>query len=280
MTNEDLERRLAHAEAQLDSLAKDRTPAPKPLWKRLPTLETIRNIIYLIGLPVTVVLAYQAFDREILNAQKTRDLAQKDTAIERLDQLQDINTEIYRLQTQGDNDTAFAIIEAKRGRIARLTDTVYSSWKDLPDMLGRYDLNALAEALLVQGRTGDAFEVSSTVDTTALGPIDQIDQLILNARIQFALGPAHDMEAARESLRAATPLLEQIERKGQMLLMLEKIAVIRLSNEYWRNTDCEKLLQIAAGLREVNAENMAAGAYRDRFGVDITLEGVKHKCGG
>lgn len=279
MTKDDPETRLARAEAKIDLLAEHLSPGPRSLWQRLLTLETVRNLLYLIGLPVTVVLAYQAFDREILSARENRILEQKNIAIDRLDQLQEINAEIYRLQSEGDNKTAFAIIEAKRGRIARLTDAVYNAWKGQPDMLGRYDLNALAEALLAEGRTDHALAVAQTVDRSMLDPIGQIDQLILNARIQFALGPAHDMEAAREHLRAAIPILDQVEREGQKLLMLEKIGVIRLSNEFWRNTGCDDLLRIAEGLRSVNAENIAAGSYQDSFGVRLTLDGVRQKCG-
>jgi hypothetical protein len=279
MEADDIETRLIRAEARIDLLAEHLTPKPKPLLKRLLTLDTLRNLLFLVGLPVTVLLAYQAFDREILNAQKTRDLAQKNIAIERLDRLQDINAEIYRLQTQGDDNIAFALIEAKRGQIARLTDAVYTAWVAQPDMLGRYDLNALAEALLVQGRTDHALAAAQAVDTDALGPIDRIDQKILNARIQFALGPAHDMEAARDHLRAALPAFEEIEREGQRLLMEEKIMVVRLSNEFWRNAPCDKLAPMAGTLAEIHAVNKAAGAYQDQFGAQITLEGVTLKCG-
>lgn len=279
MANDDLERRLLKAETKIDLLAEHLNPKPKPLWKRILTLETVRNLLYFVGLPVTILLAYETFDREILNAQKTRNLAQKNIAIDRLDKLQDINTEIYRLQSEGNETTAFAIIEGKRGRIARLTDAVYSAWEEQPDMLRRYDLNALAEALLVQGRTDHALAVVQKVKTSTLGPIDQVDQLILNARIQFALGPAHDMGAARDYLRTAIPVVDNIELEGKKMLMLEKIGVVRLSNEYWRDTGCEKLLQIAEGLRLINAENIAAGHYRDQFGVEITLQSVAQKCG-
>lgn len=279
MTKDDLEKRLLKAEVQIELLAEDLSPRPRSFWQRILTLETIRNLVFLVGLPVTVLLAYQAFDREILSAQKTRNLEQKNIALDRLDQLQDINTEIYRLQSDGNDKTAFAIIEGKRGRIARLTDAVYSAWKEQPDMLGRYDLNALAEALLVQERTDHALEAAQAVETDTLGPIDQIDQLILNARIQFALGPAHDMEAARDSLRTAVPIVEQIEREGKKLLMLEKIVLVRLSNEYWRGTQCEKLSEFSEELRSINAENIAAGAYEDQFGVELTLQAVAHKCG-
>lgn len=278
MVQNDIEARLIRAEAQIELLSQHLTQKPKSFLQRALTLDTLRNLIFLVGLPVTILLAYQAFDREILSAQKTRDLAQRNIAIDRLDRLQDINAEIYRLQTQGDDNIAFALIEAKRGQIARLTDVVHSAWAAQPEMLGRYDLNALAEALLVQGRTDNALAVAQAVETETLGPIDQIDQNILNARIQFALGPAHNMEAARNSLRASVPLIEKIERVGQQLLMMEKITVVRLSNEFWRNGSCDTLTPIAEALAQMHAQNKAAGSYQDQFGTKITLDAIALKC--
>lgn len=282
MAEDDLETRLTAAEAKLDLVTKHLIPEekpPKPWWKRLLTLDTLRNLIYLVGFPAALLLAFDKLDKEFLNAAETRALSAKNTAIERLDRLQDINADIYRLQSEGNDRTAFAIIEAKRGQIARLTDAVYSTWADHPDMLGRYDLNALAEALLVQKRTDEALAVAQSVNTGELGPIDRIDQLILQARIRFELGPAHDMDAARDHLRAAASIIAEVERAGQQVEMLEKIASIRLVNEFWRNSPCETLLPLAEGLGEIAAELQAAGPYEDKWGVASTLEAVAQKCG-
>lgn len=278
MTKDDMETRLLRAEVRLEILAEQLSPKPKPWWKKLLTLGAVRDLLYIVGLPVTVLVAYQAFDKEFLSAQKTRELEQKNLAIDRLDKLQDINAQIYRLQTEGNSNSAFAIIEAKRGLIARLTDTVYTAWQQQPEMLGRYDLNALAEALLVQGRTDNALAVATAVDASQLGPVDKVDQKILNARIQFANGPAFDMEAARQQLRDAVPILDQVEREGQKLLLDEKILLVRLVNEFWRNTECEKLLPMAEALAELNALNSAVSGYEDKLGVGITLQGVAEKC--
>ncbi len=279
MNQNDIETRLVRAEAQIELLAEHLSPKPKPWWKKILALATLRDLLYIVGLPVAVMVAYQAFDKEFLSAQKTRDLEQRNFAIDRLDKLQDINSEIYRLQTVGSGKTAFAIIEAKRGLIARLTDTVYTAWKEQPGMLGRYDLNALAEALLVQGRTDQAITVASAVDISSLSPIDQIDQKILNARILFANGPSYDIEAARDQLRSAVPMVEQIEREGQKTLMWEKMLVVRLTNEFWRNMECEKLRPLYETLSEIHAININAGSYEDNFGVEIILQGVAEKCG-
>lgn len=282
MANGDLENRLSSAEAKLELMAVHIIPKvdlPKPLWKRLLTVKTFERALYLVGLPVAVLVAFEKLDKEFINVAKTRAMAEKNIAIERLDKLQDINADLYRLQSEGNDRTAFAIIEARRGQIARLTDAVYSTWAEQPDMLGRYDLNALAEALLVQKRTDNALAVAQSVNTSGLGPIDRIDQLILQARIQFELGPAHDMEAARNHLRAAVPLVTEVERKGQQLEMMEKITTVRLVNEYWRNSPCEVLNPLAQGLIEIGEELQAAGPYEDQYGANFTLQSISQKCG-
>mgnify|MGYP006275141015 CR=1 FL=1 len=279
MATDDQERRLARLEEAVILLGEQARPKPKRWWERIPGT-AIRDVILIVGLPMTVFLGLQRFDEQVLSYRANQREAQRNAAIARLDQLQDINADIYRLQSEGADDTAFAIIEAKRGQMARLTDTVFTTWQGQPDMLGRYDLNALAEALLAQERTGDALRVAEAVDTTGLGPIDAIDQSILKARIRFALGPAHDIEAARDHLREAIPLVTEIERVGQQRQMQEKILLVRLSNEFWRNGDCAMLTPMAETLAEINAENRAAGAYRDRFGVALTLEAIGHACPG
>ncbi len=278
MSGDTLEERLARAEGRIEVLLEQQNPPPKSIWRRLASIETLKNLVFLVAFPASLFLAFEKFDREILSVRENRILEQKNIAIDRLDQLQDLNSEIYQLQSQDKGDVAFAIIEAKRGQMARLTDTVYTTWVKYSDMFGRYDLNALAEALLVQKRTEEALQVANSVQLDGLRPIDRIDQNILKARILFSEGPAHDMEAARDILRAAMATTSEIERVGQQYLMIEKIGTIRLSNEWWRNTDCGKLMEIAEPLRAVHKENMALGAYEDRFGVGFTLAGVEFAC--
>jgi hypothetical protein len=122
-----MEHRLTRAEAQIEFLSKHLPPRPETLLKRLHFLGVLRNLLFPVGLQVTVVLAYQAFDREILSAQQTRPLAQQNTAIDRRDRMQDINAEIYRLQSDGHDWTALALFKAKRDKIVRLTDAVHSA---------------------------------------------------------------------------------------------------------------------------------------------------------
>ena len=142
----------------------------------------MRNPLFLAGLPVAVVLANQAFDRDILNARKTQAIAQKNIAIDRLDKLQDINAEICRRHSDGKARAAIALIEAGGGQIVRVSDAVDSAWSDQSGMLGRYDLRALSEALLVQGRTDDPLDVVRTVEVSDFGATDP---MLLVVRILF-----------------------------------------------------------------------------------------------
>ncbi|WP_424927920.1 hypothetical protein [Amaricoccus tamworthensis] len=278
MSGETLEERLARAEGRIEVLLEQQNPPPKSIWDRIFSLDTLRNLIYLVGFPAALLVAWQEFDKEILSAQAARDLERKNLALERLDQLQEINTEIYRLQSGGADDQAFAIIEGKRGQIARLTDSVYTAWNDQRDMFSRYDLNALAEALLVQKRTDEALEVANLVATEGLGPIDRIDQEILKARILFSEGPAQDLEAARLRLSEAMPIFDDINRWEERQQMDEKILYVRLANEKMLDSDCGMLMALAEALNEVHTANAEIG--RD-FGTPVgnTLAEVGYKCG-
>jgi len=269
--------RLKTLEEAVVLLTELNDPRPKNLWEWIP-FEKMRDLVYIIGIPGLLFAAYLEIDRNYLSREKIQMDERRNLAISRLDQLQDINSDIYKLQTQGDEDIAFAIIEAKRGRIARLTDTIFITWSEQPNMLKRHDLNALAEALLVQERTDDALEVAETVDVETLNPIDAIDQQILKARIQFTLGPAHDIEAARESLRVAVPKLENIDRESRKFLMHEKMLQVRVLNEAWLNQPCEKLKPMAAALLEVHELNKAVGSREDTYQTLPTLAAVKDRC--
>lgn len=266
--------RLEEAIALLTQL---NTPAPKSWWDKVPFGQA-RDLIFLIGIPVALWTAYVEFDEYYLSRAEFRLEEQRDTAIARLDQLQSINSEIYRLQTQGEGNVAFALIEAKKGQIARLTDTVYQAWVDQPAMLRHHDLNALAEALLVQERHSDALRVANAVSVAQLRPIDAIDQQILKARIQFDLGDAHDIEAARQHLRDAVPLVDEIAREGNKFLMQEKMLQVRLLNEGWLGEPCDALMPMAEGLTELRAFNAAAGSVEDTFGSQMTVEAVMAQC--
>lgn len=273
MSSENEDRRLGDVEDAVVLLSKLAAPKPKSLWDRLH-IDKIRDVVNLVGIPAILFTTYVEFDEYFISREEIRLEEQRNVAISRLDQLQEINSEIYQLQTRGDGNIAFALIEAKKGQIARLTDTVYLTWSEQPEMLERHDLNALAEALLVQERTDDALKVAQTVNTDELRPIDAIDQQILKARIQFALGPAHDAEAARDHLRLAGTMVEQIPRKGNQSLMLEKMLQIRLLNEGWLGQPCEKLLPMAEGLAELRDLNGGEDAYQS----EITVQTILNMC--
>ncbi|MEL7231356.1 MAG: hypothetical protein AAGJ85_02470, partial [Pseudomonadota bacterium] len=264
MSEENQNTRLDSLEEAVLHLKELTAPKSRNWWDRIP-FDKVRDLVYIIGVPGLIFAAFVEIDRNYLSREKIQLEERRNIAISRLDQLQDINSEIYQLQTQGNDDVAFAIIEAKRGQIARLTDTIFITWSEQPEMFKRHDLNALAEALLVQERTDDALRVAETINVEELKPTDMIDNYILKARIQFALGPAHNIEAARDHLRAALPALEQIQRQGNKFLMQEKMLQVRLINEAWLDQSCETLVPMADALEELNAFNRVPGQVEDRY---------------
>ena len=109
MAQDAMDKRVDRIEQAISLLTKLHEPKPKPWWKKLP-VEAIKDVLYIIGLPVTLFIAYEGFDKYFISAEAKRLSDQREAAIARLDQLQEINSEIYQLQSAGSGNRAFAII--------------------------------------------------------------------------------------------------------------------------------------------------------------------------
>ena len=260
----DLESRLIRLETRIDILqdkvlgdGDDKKPS---FLASLFTAKGLRDLAFLLGLPVATVIGYEKFDSKVLNPGKYREIAERGTAIDKVTQLQQLNGEIYVLQAEDKDNVAYAKIEARRGQVQRLTGDLYDLWRKYPDVFGLHESYAVAEALLLQGRTDDALAVLDSVDTAPLDTIGQVDHQLLRARILFAAGPAQDPEAARDALRAAVDLAGTIEREGQRNRMYEKLVSVRLINELWLGTDCADTQKLGEGLREMTDDDMPAEA--------------------
>lgn len=249
----ELERRLVKLEAKLaaieQSAAKD--DAPKlPLWRRLVSIDGVKNIFYVVGIPVLIVGAYDQFSREVCNRNAIAQVVARDTAVVKLEALQAINAELYTMQARGEDSVAFAQIEATRGRIHRLTDEILATFSKQPDSFGRFETYTLAEALMSKGDTTAAYTVATTVDKAGLGVIDQADHEMLLARIRFAEGDGYDLEKARDHIRAAGRIAGSLSDGGRRIKMEEKILGVRAMNELWR-VGCETGAPMADGLAEL-----------------------------
>lgn len=249
----ELERRLVKLEAKLAALeqsaAEEEAPKP-PLWRRLVSIDGVKNALYVVGIPVLIVGAYDQFSREVWNRNAIAQAEARDTAVAKLEELQAINAELYTMQARGEDAVAFAQIEATRGRIHRLTDEILATFSEQPDSFGRFETYTLAEALMAKGDTTAAYTVATTVDQTGLGLIEQADHETLLARIRFAEGDGYDLEAARSHIRAAGRIAGTLSDGGRRTTMEEKILAVRAINELWR-VGCEAGAPMAEGLAEL-----------------------------
>lgn len=249
----DVERRLIVLEAKFAALehgpAEGDAPKP-PLWRRLASIDGIKNVLYVVGIPVLVVGAYDQFSREIWNSNAIAQAEARDTAVGKLEELQAINAELYMMQARGEGSVAFAQVEATRGRIHRLTDEIHAIFSEQPDSFGRFETYTLAEALMAKGDTKAAYTVATTVDQAKLGVIEQADHEILFARIRFAEGDGYDLEKGRSHIRAAGRIAGTLPDVGRRTTMEEKILAVRAINELWR-VGCETGAPMAEGLAEL-----------------------------
>jgi hypothetical protein len=249
----DLERRLIVLEAKLAALEKvaAEEDAPKPpLWRRIASIDGIKSALYVVGIPVLVVGAYDQFSREVWNRNAVAQAEARDTAVGKLEELQAFNAELYTMQARGEDSIAFAQIEATRGRIHRLTDEILAIFSEQPESFGRFETYTLAEALMAKGDTAVAYTVATTVDQAGLSVIAQADHEILLARIRFAEGDGYDLERARSHIRAAGRIAGTLPDAGRRTTMEEKILAVRAINELWR-VGCETGVPMAEGLVEL-----------------------------
>ncbi|MEM9434694.1 MAG: hypothetical protein AAGA12_12300 [Pseudomonadota bacterium] len=249
----EIERRLTKLETSVEFIREklDEEEPEKTLLQQVLDSANWKNFFYLIGIPVTAVAAYTQFEEKVWNPDKYEAIAQRGVAVEKVSRLQQINSEIFALQSQGKEAEAFARVEATRGQIQRLTGDVYELWKKFPNLFGLYEKYTLVEALLSSGETDSALAVANSVDIDRLDTIETSDLSLLKGRIQYAEGPAFDIEAARQHMRDAGAAAQTLEREGQQMQMFEKILAVRAINELWRGTDCAEVAPFAETLAEM-----------------------------
>lgn len=174
--------------------------------------------------------------------------------IARPGELQDFNASVYVQQAAQQNEAAFALLDAKRGRIERLVSDVHAVWQDYPTDFTRPEQTTLAEALMTIGRNVDSLAVVQAVDQENMTPIWRGDMDILKARVLYARGPAQDPEVAREAFRDAVRHAQEVSDPGVSAGLIEKYAVVRLINELWLNTPCDYLVAFAGLLTDAMAD--------------------------
>jgi hypothetical protein len=279
---EKLQEKIAVLEARVQELKDQIQDPPKPgFWASLLTWDMARNLVLVIGIPAAFFAAWNTIDTEILRAHEIKKHEQLKAAVDDVGELQEFNSRVYQLQAAQDDGAIFAIQEAKRGRIERLTKDLFEFWKAYPNEFTRSEKTTLVEALIGQEQTDRALDVLSSIDQSGMNSIWQGDMDILRARVLFATGPAQDIDAAREAFRDAIRHTEGIERPGRKDALFEKYVGVRLLNELWLGSDCKDLTAFAEYLDEkLTSEPIPAGldAVRDN---SVTIMGAHaRQCPG
>ena len=225
---------------------------PKPHWFwRFVSWDMLKNLMVIVGIPVALLGAITVVDEQFVRYDEIDRNTRLPAALDHLEDLQTYNAEVYTRQAKLENDAAFALIEANRGRVERWIKEVLEFWRDYPDELTTYERTALAEGLITHEKTADAIAVVGSIDEADMSEIQRGDLDLLRARILFARGSGQDIEGARNAFRAAMTHAEAVEDAGVGIGLMEKYASVRLLNELWIGTPCADVAVFAGFLTDM-----------------------------
>lgn len=201
----------------------------------------VEKMIKFVGIPAAIIAAFIQFDQSILNRDEFKRINDEVIALQKIERMEDINSDIYMLLVQEKTDLMAAQLEAKKGRINRLTEDIYGYWVMYPDMYGYYEKITVIAALNQKSENDKAIAVLNSIDASTLTELEQIDHLILIARTYFTKGPALNVEKARENLILAAKRAQTLSSVSQSTSMYEKILSVRIINELYYQTECPKV---------------------------------------
>lgn len=257
----DVEKRVRDLETRFavlaDSVKKD---PPKPLLLRIFSWDTAKNLMFLVGIPAGLFAAWQTLNEQVINQKEIEKRTLLATAVEQVHTLQDYNEGVFVNQAQSNDAVAFAVIEAQRGRVERLTQDLYGFWQAYPDALTRSERTTLVEALITQEQTDRALAVLESIDASKMNIIWQGDMQLLRARVLFSRGSGQDPEAARDAFGEAMKFAESHPDEGVRLGLMEKYVGVRLLNEMWLGRDCADVIPFSGFLDEMMADGTPVDA--------------------
>jgi len=254
-----LEEQVRTLTQRVDDLRAYVTEPPKPHWsKRILSWSTLSNLMVIVGIPVALLGAWTVVDEQFIRYEEIDRNTRLPNALEQLDNLQTYNADVFALHARLENDEAYALIEANRGRVERWIKGVLAFWSDYPNELTVYERTALAEGLMTHELTADALAVVESINQSGMSQIQQGDLDLLRARILFSRGRGQDPDAARDAIRAAMAHAEAVDDPGVSLGLMEKYAGVRLLNELWLGTPCSDVTVFAGFLTDMMDDGTTA----------------------
>lgn len=248
----DIAARLQDLDARL---AKIEGSQPRGKLK-IPYVGDWTDLVKLIGLPMAIMLGCLAFYDQIWTRGEKAQAAEAASIQTKLRDLEDLNAQHYLMQVDGEEDRSFALLEATRGRKERLTGELFASWQGLPDYFTWNERQALAQELLLQGRTDDALLIADSLQDPDLGIIARADLDLFRTRILSADGPALDLDAARARMKSAMETAAELPSDQVRIEMWTKIAFYGLYFELRHGSDCDRTTPLA----EIVAEGLGPAA--------------------
>ena len=240
-------------EARLDEV--EAAPRKRFLW----IFNDWQEALKVVALPLTFIYGGLKFYDDVWTRWDREQAAAAAAAQDSLRELQAMNAEIYRLNSNGEGEEAFAFIEANRGRKARLVAEAVQLWQGQPDYYMPHEAQMLANELLESGRTDLALEIMESLEPAAVTAIERADLELMKGRITGADGPAFDLDAMRGHMRGALREAEAVRHGGQRNKLQTKIAQMWLYYELWHDTGCDTARPVTESVQELALPEGAPG---------------------
>lgn len=223
-----------------------------------------KDWVKLSGLPLAVVLACYTFYDDVYLRYKGQDRATVSAIESNLREIQKLNEKAYALNEADGLSGSSSFEAANAGLRQRLVSQTFAYWQQQPDFFQPSEAQILADQLLQQGRTKDAWQIAETLDSAARTATDRVNLATFKGRILAAEGDAFDLEAARKQLGVAYGMTDDVAVSSRALALRRMIVQYRVQMELYYEQPCEGIGPLVEALEAWTLDGTPAEDTQDR----------------
>lgn len=238
-----------------------------------------KDWVKLSGLPLAFALACYTFYDDVYLRYMGQDRATIDTIEDNLREIQKLNEKAYALNAADEVSGASGFEAANMGLRQRLVGQTFDYWQQQPDFFQPTEAQILADQLLLQGRTKDAWLIAQTLDDTARTATDRVNLAAFKGRILGAEGDAFDLEAARRQLGVAYGMTDDIAVSSRALALRRMILQYRVQMELYYEQDCDMIGPLVETLEAWTLDGTPLADAEDRKATLLIAE-YRSDCAG
>lgn len=268
--NDRLRARLSAFERSADEARRDKRWYSDNSWQ---------DWVKLSGLPLAFVLACYTFYDDVYLRFKGQDRATISAIESNLREMQKLNEKAYALNETDGISGAGSFEAANAGLRQRLGSQTFAYWQQQPDFFQPSEAQILADQLLLQGRTKDAWQIAETLESSARSASDRVELALFKGRILGAEGDAFDLAAARKQLGAAYAMTDEVAVSSRALVQRRTILQYRVQMELYYEQPCEGIGPLVEALEVWTLDGTPAEDAQDR-GARRLIETYAARCAG